>query len=134
MLWFELQDLHHLIPYLASAGLVFAVTCASLLHLMGRLEEFGIRRTAEWPEFIPSQRLTGEKRAVRSILRMIRRIKISPDDDSDECLHSLITRKIDQRGGYQWTNQKDSLDGRYGYTALSQVCSSHYCYQAAVRM
>lgn len=134
MLWFELQDLQHLIPYLASAGLVFAVTCASLLHLMGRLEEFGIRRTAEWPEFVPQQSLTFKKRAVRSILRLIRRIKISPDDDSDECLSPLITRKIDQRGGYRWTYQKDSLDGRYGYTASSQVCSSHYCYQVAARM
>ncbi|MCM3781693.1 hypothetical protein M3231_01790 [Neobacillus mesonae] len=118
MLWFELQDLQHLIPYLASAGLVFAVTCASLLHLIGRIEEFGVQGTAKWPEFVPSQSLTCEKRAVRSIIRMIRRMKISPDDDSDECLLSLIQRKNDQRGGYIWNNQKDSLEinGRLGYT------------------
>ncbi|WP_160031765.1 hypothetical protein [Paenibacillus sp. An7] len=90
MLWFELQELHDFIPYLVSIGLIFTVTCISLLHLSGELRRLGVQGEAVWPEYVPEPMPTDADIFVTSVILLLRRYKISPDDDSDKYHSSLL--------------------------------------------
>ncbi|WP_211748524.1 hypothetical protein [Paenibacillus sp. Marseille-Q4541] len=119
MIWFELQELHDFIPYLVSIGLIFAVTYVSLLHLSFELTKLGVQGEPVWPEYVPEPMRSVTELHVRSVILMLRRYKISPDDDSDDYHSSLLKNaKHNQRGGYIWDIQKDSFlfkNGRYGF-------------------
>lgn len=119
MLWFELQELHDFIPYLVSAGLLFAITCISLLHLSREYRRQGDQGDSAWPEYVPQPMRSVAELGMRSVLLMLRRFKMSPDDDSDKYHSSFVLNVVHiKRGGYIWLIQKDSFlfkNGRYGY-------------------
>lgn len=103
-----MAEFHDLLPYLLSIGLILTVSYAYIAHLYCGITEFwtfgGRSRQHYFYPLILS--ITSHPAPLR-LSRMIRR-KEAPDDDSSDCMASLIPGMNYQRGGTTWKRSKDS--------------------------
>ncbi|WP_145048479.1 MULTISPECIES: hypothetical protein [Paenibacillus] len=114
-------ELHELLPYIFSIGLIFTVSYAYIAHLHCGMTEYwiGDRAGDGLDPILPALSLHSQYRT-EDLSRMVRR-REAPDEDEPDCVSSLIERRTNQRGGYIWINNqtRDSLlhragDGRMG--------------------
>ncbi|WP_434751414.1 hypothetical protein [Paenibacillus amylolyticus] len=104
-------ELHELLPYIFSIGLIFTVSYAYIAHLHCGLTEYWMEGGAGGgiePVF-PALGLNRQHR-VENWSRMVRR-KEAPDEDEPDCHSSLRMESTNQRGGYIWkiTQTRGSL-------------------------
>ncbi|MDM5278052.1 hypothetical protein QUF95_11695 [Paenibacillus silvae] len=95
-------ELHELLPYIFSIGLIFTVSYAYIAHLHCGMTEYWMEGGAGdgiEPVF-PALGLNRQHRS-EDWSRMVRR-KEAPDEDEPDCYSSLRRESTHQRGGYIW--------------------------------
>ncbi|MDK8190790.1 hypothetical protein QP794_11910 [Paenibacillus sp. UMB7766-LJ446] len=95
-------ELHELIPYIFTIGLIFTVSYAYIAHLHCGVTEFWMEGGAGGglEPGLPALSLDGQHRP-EALSRIVRR-RESPDEDEPDCKSSLNPFSTNQRGGYIW--------------------------------
>lgn len=97
-----LFELHELLPYIFSIGLIFTVSYAYIAHLHCGMTEYWMEGGAGdgiEPVF-PALGLNLQRRP-EDWSRMVRR-KEAPDEDEPDCISLLRMESTNQQGGYIW--------------------------------
>ncbi|MGC5771791.1 hypothetical protein [Paenibacillus pabuli] len=95
-------ELHELIPYIFTIGLIFTVSYAYIAHLHCGMTEYWMEAGAGGglEPGLPALFLDAQHRP-EALTRMVRR-RESPDEDEPDCTPSLSKIPTNQRGGYIW--------------------------------
>ncbi|WP_051290051.1 hypothetical protein [Paenibacillus massiliensis] len=110
-------ELHDLIPYIFTIGLICTVSYAYIAHLYCGVTKYWLdyEGGSLWSDTISSPQLCIHIRQLSGHLSRVIRRREAPDDDISACHTSLKLKKNIQRGGALWSHSRDSHPDQFRY-------------------